>query len=144
MCRESYPSELQRRSKKLVFGEHQWNMRGSVPLSAQEQRLSCKGKPSLWNRFHHRVNHRSSGAQGCPDSNQETGLVSVILPDWYLALDLINKPFNHFYFLIFILYFSDKIFLYFLVLFYFILIFCFSGPHLWYREVPRLGVKSEL
>ena len=25
-----------------------------------------------------------------------------------------------------------------------ILFFCFLGPHLWHREVPRLGVKSKL
>ena len=28
--------------------------------------------------------------------------------------------------------------------FLFIYLFCFLGPHLWHREVPRLGVKSEL
>ena len=35
-------------------------------------------------------------------------------------------------------------FLGFLILFYFIIIFVFLGPHLWHIEVPRLGVESEL
>ena len=28
--------------------------------------------------------------------------------------------------------------------FYFILLYCFLGPHPWHIEVPRLGVKTEL
>jgi len=31
-----------------------------------------------------------------------------------------------------------------ILLFYFILFFCFLGPHLWHMEFPRLGVTSEL
>ena len=27
---------------------------------------------------------------------------------------------------------------------FFLFLFVFLGPHLWHREVPRLGVKSEL
>ena len=31
-----------------------------------------------------------------------------------------------------------------LPLFFFFFFFCFSGPHLWHMEVPRLGGESEL
>ena len=36
------------------------------------------------------------------------------------------------------------IFSYFFILFIYLFIFVFLGLHLWHREVPRLGVKSEL